>query len=158
MSTTSRASGGSWACTANHRFDPDRLIVDQEWEERPVEIGADCWIGIGVCILPGARLGDGCVVGAGSVVAGKLEANSVAAGNPVRKDREPLMRILFLQQQPCVRALKYAVALRSACPWMRLAFAYQGKTLGEWYGSGDELFGTRERNHGGTPVPPMALG
>jgi Glycosyltransferase Family 4 len=50
------------------------------------------------------------------------------------------MRILFLQQQPCVRALKYAVALRSAFPQMRLGFAYQGKTLSESYGSGDELF------------------
>jgi hypothetical protein len=50
------------------------------------------------------------------------------------------MRILFLQQQPCVRALKYAVALRSTFPRMRLGFAYQGKTLSEWYGSGDEFF------------------
>jgi len=50
------------------------------------------------------------------------------------------MRILFLQQQPCMRALKYAVGLRSAFPWMRLGFAYQGKTLSGWYGSGDELF------------------
>jgi glycosyltransferase involved in cell wall biosynthesis len=50
------------------------------------------------------------------------------------------MRILFLQQQPCMRALKYAAALRAACPWIRLGFAYQGKTLSEWYGSGDELF------------------
>ena len=50
------------------------------------------------------------------------------------------MRILFLQQQPCVRALKYAVALRSAFPRIQLGFAYQGKTLSDWYGSGDELF------------------
>jgi glycosyltransferase involved in cell wall biosynthesis len=50
------------------------------------------------------------------------------------------MRVLFLQQQPCMRALKYAVALRSTRPDIRLAFAYQGKTLSEWYGSGDELF------------------
>jgi glycosyltransferase involved in cell wall biosynthesis len=50
------------------------------------------------------------------------------------------MRILFLQQQPCVRALKYASALRSAFPEIGLGFAYQGKTLTEWYGSGDELF------------------
>ena len=39
---------------------------------------------MGVCILPGARLGDGCVVGGGSVVAGELEANSIAVGNPAR--------------------------------------------------------------------------
>ena len=50
------------------------------------------------------------------------------------------MRVLFLQQQPCVRALKYAVALRGAFPKLTLGFAYQGKTLSGWYGSGDELF------------------
>jgi glycosyltransferase involved in cell wall biosynthesis len=61
------------------------------------------------------------------------------------------MRILFLQQQPCVRALKYAVALRSAFPQIRLGFAYQGKTLSEWYGSGDELF-ERWWNLGSEPI------
>jgi glycosyltransferase involved in cell wall biosynthesis len=50
------------------------------------------------------------------------------------------MRVLFLQQQPCVRALKYAVALRAACPDIRLAFAYRGVTLSGLYGNGDELF------------------
>jgi glycosyltransferase involved in cell wall biosynthesis len=50
------------------------------------------------------------------------------------------MRVLFLQQQPCVRALKYAVALRAARPDVRLAFAYRGATLSGFYGNGDELF------------------
>ena len=50
------------------------------------------------------------------------------------------MRILFLQQQPCMRAMKYAVALRGSRHDVRLGFAYQGKTLSEWYGTGDELF------------------
>jgi glycosyltransferase involved in cell wall biosynthesis len=50
------------------------------------------------------------------------------------------MRVLFLQQQPCMRALKYAVGLGTARPDLELGFAYQGKTLTEWYGSGDELF------------------
>ncbi|HEV3479938.1 MAG TPA: glycosyltransferase [Gaiellaceae bacterium] len=50
------------------------------------------------------------------------------------------MRVLFLQQQPCVRALKYAAGLRSVFPRYVLGFAYQGKRLSEWYGSGDELF------------------
>jgi glycosyltransferase involved in cell wall biosynthesis len=61
------------------------------------------------------------------------------------------MRILFLQQQPCMRALKYAAALRAACPWMRLGFAYQGKTLSGWYGSGDEFF-ERWWNLGSEPI------
>jgi glycosyltransferase involved in cell wall biosynthesis len=61
------------------------------------------------------------------------------------------MRILFLQQQPCMRALKYAVALRGAFPKIRLGFAYQGKTLSQWYGSGDELF-ERWWNLGSEPI------
>ena len=47
------------------------------------------------------------------------------------------MRVLFLQQQPCVRALKYAVGLSGA---VTLGFAYRGRTLSELYGGGDELF------------------
>jgi maltose O-acetyltransferase len=70
--------------TANHEIASERPIADQGWTEAPVEIGADCWIGMGVCILPGARLGDGCVVGAGSVVTGELESNCIAVGNPAR--------------------------------------------------------------------------
>src|SRR5919109_553472 len=50
------------------------------------------------------------------------------------------LRLLFVQQQPCVRALKYAVALRSAQPALRLGFAFRGATLSELYGNGDELF------------------
>jgi glycosyltransferase involved in cell wall biosynthesis len=47
------------------------------------------------------------------------------------------MRVLFLQQQPCVRALKYAVGLSGS---VELGFAYRGRTLSELYGAGDELF------------------
>jgi glycosyltransferase involved in cell wall biosynthesis len=50
------------------------------------------------------------------------------------------MKVLFLQQQPCVRTLKYATALGAAEPGIVLGFACQGATLTEWYGRGDELF------------------
>ena len=76
--------------TANHRMDDvDRPIVDQGWEEggRPVRVGADCWVGMGVCILPGAQIGDGCVIGAGAVVTGDLEPYTVAVGNPAKPVR-----------------------------------------------------------------------
>jgi len=49
------------------------------------------------------------------------------------------MKILFLEQQPCIRALKYALGLKSLGGY-HLAFAYSGKTLEELYGSGNELF------------------
>ncbi|MDP9387556.1 MAG: acyltransferase [Actinomycetota bacterium] len=71
--------------TADHRTDdPGRPIAEQGWVEAPVKIGADCWIGMGVCILPGVHIGDGCVVGAGSVVTKDLEEFSVAVGNPAK--------------------------------------------------------------------------
>jgi glycosyltransferase involved in cell wall biosynthesis len=50
------------------------------------------------------------------------------------------MRVLFLQRQPCIRTLKYAIGLRSARPDLQLGFACQGATLTGWYGAGDELF------------------
>ncbi len=50
------------------------------------------------------------------------------------------MRVLFLQQQPCVRALKYAVGLTARAPDVTLGFAYRGRTLSQLYGAGDELF------------------
>ncbi len=50
------------------------------------------------------------------------------------------MRVLFLQRQPCIRAMKYALGLRALHPDIALGFAYQGRTLTGWYGSGDELF------------------
>jgi glycosyltransferase involved in cell wall biosynthesis len=50
------------------------------------------------------------------------------------------VRVLFLQRQPCIRAMKYALALRGSHPEVALGFAYQGRTLTGWYGAGDELF------------------
>jgi maltose O-acetyltransferase len=72
--------------TANHNMDdPDRPVTEQGWQTtRPVEIGANCWIGMGTCILPGVHIGAGCVIGAGSVVVKDLEPYSIAVGNPAR--------------------------------------------------------------------------
>ncbi|MFP5318011.1 MAG: glycosyltransferase [Acidimicrobiia bacterium] len=51
-----------------------------------------------------------------------------------------MTRVLCLQQQPCIRTLKYAVGLRSTGRPFVLGFACQGRTLTEFYGTGDELF------------------
>lgn len=51
---------------------------------KPITIGSCCWIGGGAIILPGVSIGDGTVVGAGSVVTKDMPANVVAAGNPCR--------------------------------------------------------------------------
>ncbi|MBQ6022983.1 MAG: sugar O-acetyltransferase [Clostridia bacterium] len=55
---------------------------------KPVHIGNDCWFGANVVVCPGVSVGDGCVIGAGSVVTRDIPANSFAAGNPCRVIRE----------------------------------------------------------------------
>ena len=52
------------------------------------------------------------------------------------------MKILFLQEQPCIRTLKYAVGLKSQSSDVQLFFGYRGSTLSGYYGHGDELFDT----------------
>lgn len=51
---------------------------------RPIHIGEDVWIAGRVTVLPGATIGDGSVITAGSVVAGEIPAGVVAGGIPAR--------------------------------------------------------------------------
>jgi len=47
-------------------------------------IGQNCFIGGQSLILPGITVGDGCIVGAGSVVTKDVPDNCAVAGNPAR--------------------------------------------------------------------------
>ncbi|MFB9844069.1 acyltransferase [Mucilaginibacter ginsenosidivorans] len=58
------------------RSEPDILL--------PVTIGHDVWIGAGCKILGGVTIGDGCVVGAGSVVSRDLPPYSISVGVPAK--------------------------------------------------------------------------
>lgn len=62
-----------------HRRDPDPNPAD-------VVIGDDVFIGSRVTILKGVRIGNGCVIAAGSVIQPRFDAPalSVIAGNPAR--------------------------------------------------------------------------
>ncbi|EKO3580381.1 acyltransferase [Vibrio metschnikovii] len=62
-----------------NRGHPDEL---DKLKSEPVTIGNDVWIGYGCIILPGVSIGDGAVIGAGSVVTKDVPANYMAAGNP----------------------------------------------------------------------------
>lgn len=53
----------------------------------PVVIGNACWIGDSVLILPNVVVGNGAVIGAGSVVTRSVPAYAVAYGNPARVAR-----------------------------------------------------------------------
>ena len=50
----------------------------------PVSIGNNVWLGDGVAVLAGAQIGDGCVIGANSVVTGPIPPQTIAVGAPAR--------------------------------------------------------------------------
>lgn len=77
--------------TGTHTFaDPNTPIQRQPMQYAPVKIGRDVWLGARVIVLPGVTVGDGCVVGANSVVTNDLPPYTIAAGSPARviKQRE----------------------------------------------------------------------
>ena len=47
-------------------------------------IGNNVWIGEGVCILAGVKIGDGAIIGANSVVTKDIPDNSIAVGAPAK--------------------------------------------------------------------------
>jgi acetyltransferase-like isoleucine patch superfamily enzyme len=59
-------------------------VLDNPSVARPVRIGAGAWLGDRVTVLAGSDIGEGCVIGAGSVVKGHIPAHSVAVGAPAR--------------------------------------------------------------------------
>ena len=50
----------------------------------PVYIGKRCFIGVAAVILPGVRIGDDCLIGAGTVVSKDIPAGSIAVGVPAK--------------------------------------------------------------------------
>jgi acetyltransferase-like isoleucine patch superfamily enzyme len=72
----------------NHGFSGREPIRLQPYAAQPVAIGDDVWFGVAVKVMPGVLVGDGAVVGAGSVVTGQIAARSVAVGVPARVIRQ----------------------------------------------------------------------
>jgi maltose O-acetyltransferase len=50
----------------------------------PVVIGNRVFVGVGAIILPGSRIGDDSIVGAGAVVRGDIPPGSLVVGNPAK--------------------------------------------------------------------------
>jgi len=69
-----------------HQVTSRKLKAEQPIIYTPIKIGKDCWIASNVTILPSVgEIGDGAIIGAGSIVTKKVEPYSIVAGNPAKK-------------------------------------------------------------------------
>jgi acetyltransferase-like isoleucine patch superfamily enzyme len=71
--------------SANHQFkNATSIPYDETFDKRPVVINENVWIGGDVIIVPGVNIGEGSIIGAGSVVSGIIPPFSIAVGNPAK--------------------------------------------------------------------------
>lgn len=83
------------------------LIYDCESHKRinhskSLYIGDHVWIGQHVILLKGAKIGSGTILGAMSLVTGKIyQSNCIYGGNPIRKIKENI----FFKKEDCHRFL-----------------------------------------------------
>lgn len=63
-------------------------VGGNETKQGSVNIGPDTWIGNGTTILKCVTIGEGAVIGAGSVVTDDVPPNTLAAGVPATPVRE----------------------------------------------------------------------
>lgn len=66
--------GGAWSQHVD-------LLMDLPSRGNTV-VGNDVWIGYGVTVMPGVRIGDGAIVAAGSVVTADVPDYAIVGGNP----------------------------------------------------------------------------
>ena len=58
--------------------------TNRDYPTSSIHIGDNSWICDGVMIMPGSRIGKGCIIGAHSIVRGEIPDFSIAAGNPAK--------------------------------------------------------------------------
>lgn len=67
------------------------LILNKNWDvvdSKPIKICSHAWIGMNCIILKGVTIGEGAIVGAGSVVTKDVPAWTVVGGNPAKVVKE----------------------------------------------------------------------
>jgi virginiamycin A acetyltransferase len=60
------------------------IAIDQNLDDDEVHIGNNVWVGDSSIFLPGADVGDGCIIGAGSIVTSGIPPFTIAVGSPAR--------------------------------------------------------------------------
>lgn len=67
-----------------YQSSPLELPKQRELVKKEVKIGNNVWVGENVIILPGIEIGDGCIIGANSVVTKNIPSESIVAGIPAK--------------------------------------------------------------------------
>jgi acetyltransferase-like isoleucine patch superfamily enzyme len=78
-------AGHSYLAASNHIFSSQDPIRFQGETAHGIEIQNNVWLGARSTILDGVKIGEGCVVGAGSVVTCDLKNNCVCVGVPCKE-------------------------------------------------------------------------
>jgi acetyltransferase-like isoleucine patch superfamily enzyme len=82
--------------STKHNFrSANQIPYDEVDAAAPVEIGDYVWIGANVSIVPGVKIGEGAIVGMGSVVTKNVPAGAVVAGNPASRIGQRDMEIYY---------------------------------------------------------------
>lgn len=68
--------------TEIHDYRGKALPYDDTFIFKTTEIGDNVWLGMGVMLLPGVKIGNGAIVQAGSVVVKDIPALAIAGGHP----------------------------------------------------------------------------
>jgi len=68
-----------------NQFHPGRQKITKKYSKGKIVIGNDVWFGDDVTILSGGEIGDGCIIGASSIVTKKLEPYTICVGNPCKE-------------------------------------------------------------------------
>ena len=69
---------------SNYRYELGDRVMEQPKAEATVTIGANTWLGARVMVMPGVDIGEGAVIGAGSVVTRSIPPWTVAVGSPAK--------------------------------------------------------------------------
>jgi acetyltransferase-like isoleucine patch superfamily enzyme len=102
----------------DHGIAPDRPIANQPLTTKgPIIIEDEAWLGYGVIVLSGVRIGKGAVIGAGALVNKDVPPGAVAVGVPARVVR--LRSDLKLQDLSVVVA-DAQISLQQASVWTSL--------------------------------------
>ncbi len=79
---------GCYITDHDHTFSKDTAPGAAPLVAEPTCIGKRCWLGAHVTVLKGITIGDGTVVGAGSIVTKSLPPHVLAVGTPAQVIRE----------------------------------------------------------------------